>query len=203
MKVVTRSLSQKRDHSGADWKKLRRKRASYCWRSKKSSSQRCRCWRKLENLRANHCQAPITGRVEESIDLWLHDAERLQELVSTERETKPPNMRLTGEKIDMSKSMFLSLKNNQATSSKENCLEQARFVSNLNRGFGRPVWRCSGHMEQSGSPKWGVDSPTGQSRIQSWSLMDKLNKLMLALTDEFKMSFGRGTNQANELENLN
>ena len=31
---------------------------------------------------------------------------------------------------------------------------------------------------------------------------DKLNKLMLALTDEFKMSFEEASNQANELENL-
>ena len=33
-------------------------------------------------------------------------------------------------------------------------------------------------------------------------LADKLNKLMLALTDEFKMSFEEASNQANELENL-
>ena len=60
----------------------------------------------------------------------------------------------------------------------------------------------SGHMEQARrqNEEWIRQQAKAESNRDR--LADKLNKLMLALTDEFKMSFEEASKQANELENL-
>ncbi len=93
---------------------------------------------------------------------------------------------------------FCPWKQLQATLQEKTALEQADVAIWI-RGFGRPVWRCSVIWNKP-VVKW-VDSPTQKQNPIVSRLSDKPNKLMLALTDEFKMSFEEASNQANELEN--
>ena len=60
----------------------------------------------------------------------------------------------------------------------------------------------AGHMEQARRQNEEWIRLQAKAESNRDRLADKLNKLMLALTDEFKMSFEEGSNQANELENL-
>ena len=60
----------------------------------------------------------------------------------------------------------------------------------------------AGHMEQARRQNEEWIRLQAKAESNRDRLADKLNKLMLALTDEFKMSFEEASNQANELENL-
>ena len=60
----------------------------------------------------------------------------------------------------------------------------------------------AGHMEQARRQNEEWIRLQAKAESNRDRLADKLNKLMLALTDEFKMSFEEASKQANELENL-
>ena len=133
------------------------------------------------------------------------DIERLQqELASTEREIQALQYAIEQgedrhEQIDVS----VLEKQLQETLQEKTALEQAvirkQFELEDLEGQSEDV---AGHMEQARrqNEEWIRQQAKAESNRDR--LADKLNKLMLALTDEFKMSFEEASKQANELENL-
>ena len=161
---------------------------------------------KIENLRAAIAKLQLQKtELKSRLTYDQTDAERLQqELASTEREIKALQYAIEQgedrhEQIDVS----VLEKQLQATLQEKTALEQAvirkQFELEDLEGQSEDV---AGHMEQARRQNEEWIRLQAKAESNRDRLADKLNKLMLALTDEFKMSFEEASKQANELENL-
>ena len=161
---------------------------------------------KVESLRAAIAKLQLQKtELKSRLTYDQTDAERLkQELASTEREIQALQYAIEQgedrhEQIDVS----VLEKQLQATLQEKTALEQAvirkQFELEDLEGQSEDV---AGHMEQARRQNEEWIRLQAKAESNRDRLADKLNKLMLALTDEFKMSFEEASNQANELENL-
>ncbi len=130
----------------------------------------------------------------------LKEIEKEKEQVTAEIEEVKLNKDVIVEKVE---SLRTAIEQLQETLQEKTALEQAvirkQFELEDLEGQSEDV---AGHMEQARrqNEEWIRQQAKAESNRDR--LADKLNKLMLALTDEFKMSFEEASKQANELENL-
>ena len=161
---------------------------------------------KIENLRAAIAKLQLQKtELKSRLNYDQTDAERLQqELASTEREIQALQYAIEQgedrhEQIDVS----ILEKQLQATLQEKTALEQAvirkQFELEDLEGQSEDI---AGHMEQARRQNEEWIRLQAKAESNRDRLADKLNKLMLALTDEFKVSFEEASKQANELENL-
>ena len=199
-------LLQKRDHLQARLKEIEAEKEQVTAEIEEVKLNKDVVVEKIENLRAAIAKLQLQKtELKSRLTYDQTDAERLQqELASTEREIQALQYAIEQgedrhEQIDVS----VLEKQLQATLQEKTALEQAvirkQFELEDLEGQSEDV---AGHMEQARRQNEEWIRLQAKAESNRDRLADKLNKLMLALTDEFKMSFEEASNQANELENL-
>ena len=199
-------LLQKRDHLQARLKEIEAEKEQVTAEIEEVKLNKDVVVEKIENLRAAIAKLQLQKtELKSRLTYDQTDAERLQqELASTEREIQALQYAIEQgedrhEQIDVS----VLEKQLQATLQEKTALEQAvirkQFELEDLEGQSDDV---AGHMEQARRQNEEWIRLQAKAESNRDRLADKLNKLMLALTDEFKMSFEEASNQANELENL-
>ena len=199
-------LLKKRDHLQARLKEIEAEKEQVTAEIEEVKLNKDVVVEKIENLRAAIAKLQLQKtELKSRLTYDQTDAERLQqELASTEREIQALQYAIEQgedrhEQIDVS----VLEKQLQATLQEKTALEQAvirkQFELEDLEGQSEDV---AGHMEQARRQNEEWIRLQAKAESNRDRLADKLNKLMLALTDEFKMSFEEASNQANELENL-
>ena len=199
-------LLQKRDHLQARLKEIEAEKEQVTAEIEEVKLNKDVVVEKIENLRVAIAKLQLQKtELKSRLTYDQTDSERLQqELASTEREIQALQYAIEQgedrhEQIDVS----VLEKQLQATLQEKTALEQAvirkQFELEDLEGQSEDV---AGHMEQARRQNEEWIRLQAKAESNRDRLADKLNKLMLALTDEFKMSFEEASNQANELENL-